>query len=375
VAAVSASASGTRRQPLFPNVRRSPYFERTEAAGALEYMVYNHMYMPIVYDNDPRAEYRALRDGVCLWDVGAERQTQLRGADALAFANYLCTRDLRSLETGRCRFTMVCDERGEVMTEPIVLRPWEDVVWISHGDTDLTLWARGLAAGSEWDVEVSEPDVAPVQVQGPKALETLASLVPKAAELEYYRCVPARLAGADVVVSRTGWSKELAFEVYVLGSESALDVWDAIVAAGEPHGLVICGPNLSLAVEQAITDNHYYVNSGMTPYEAGASRLIDLESAPFVGSDALAAMAGSPPARRSVGILFDEAPGRLEGFWPVEQDGKRVGEVRWAAYSYAIERDAGIALVASTCAPGAEVTVAAPRGPVRAELAELPLVS
>jgi glycine cleavage system aminomethyltransferase T len=375
VPAVSAPASATRRQPLFPNVRRSPYFERTEAAGALEYMVYNHMYMPIVYDNDPRVEYQALREAVCLWDVGAERQTQLSGPDAVAFANHLCTRDLRSLETGRCRFTMVCDERGEVMTEPIVLRPWDDVVWISHGDTDLTLWARGLAAGSDWRVEVSEPDVAPVQVQGPKALDTLAALVPEVGELAYYRCMVTQLAGADVVVSRTGWSKELAFEVYALGSERALDVWDAIVAAGEPHGLVVCGPNLSLAVEQAITDNHYYVNSGMTPYEAGAGRLVDLDSAPFVGSEALAAMADTTPERHSLGVLFDEPPGRLEGFWTAERDGVAVGEVRWAAYSYALERDAGIALVASSCEPGSEVTVLAPRGPVRAELAELPLVS
>jgi aminomethyltransferase len=356
-------------------VRRSPYFERTEAAGALEYMVYNHMYMPIVYDNDPRIEYQALREAVCLWDVGAERQTQLRGPDAVAFANYLCTRDLRSLDSGSCRFTMVCDERGDVMTEPIVLRPWDDVVWISHGDTDLTLWARGLAAGSDWRVEVSEPDVAPVQVQGPKALDTLAALVPEVAELGYYRCMVTQLAGADVVVSRTGWSKQLAFEVYALGSEGALDIWDAIVAAGKPHGLLVCGPNLSLAVEQAITDTHYYVNSGMTPYEAGAGRLVDLDSAPFIGSEALAAKAATTPERQSLGVLFDESPGRLEGFWPIERDGAALGEVRWAAYSYALERDAGIALVAGSCAPGSEVTVLAPRGPVRAQLSELPLVS
>jgi glycine cleavage system aminomethyltransferase T len=371
---MSAPASATRRQPLFPNVRRSPYFERTEAAGALEYMAYNHMYMPIVYDNDPRAEYRALQEAVCLWDVGAERQTQLRGPDALAFANHLCTRDMRSLETGRCRFTIVCDERGEIMSEPIVLHPWDDVVWISHGDTDITLWARGLAAGSDWDVEVLEPDVAPVQVQGPKALETLAQLAPGVEELAYYRCMVTEVAGVEAVVSRTGWSKKLAFEVYPLGTSRALEMWDALVAAGEPHGLVVCGPNLSLAVEQAITDNHYYVNAGMTPYEAGAARLVDLDSAPFIGSEALASIAETRPERHSVGILFDEAPGRLESFWAIERDGVPVGEVRWAAYSFALEQDAGIGLVTSELVVGSEVTVQAPRGPVRAELAELPLV-
>jgi glycine cleavage system aminomethyltransferase T len=372
VTGVSARTSAARRAALFPNVRRSPYFERTEAAGALEYMVYNHMYMPIVYDNDPRVEYQALSEAVCLWDVGAERQTQLRGPDALAFANHLCTRELRTLATGSCRFTMICDDQGKVMTEPIVLRPWDDVVWISHGDVDLTLWARGLARS--WDVEVSEPDVAPMQVQGPKALDTLGAVAPGVAELEYYRCMVTDVAGVEAVVSRTGWSKKLAFEVYPLSSERAVEVWDALVAAGEPHGLVVCGPNLSLAVEQAITDNHYYVNSGMTPYEAGAARLVELESAPFVGSDALAAAAGAELERHSLGILFEEPPGRLERFWTIERDGISVGEVRWAAYSYALERDAGIALVSAACREGADVTVQAPNGQVAAQLASLPLV-
>jgi glycine cleavage system aminomethyltransferase T len=371
---MTAEATTACRQALFPNVRRSPYFERTEAAGALEYMAYSHMYMPIVYDNDPRAEYEALQDAVCLWDVGAERQTQLQGPDALGFANYLCTREIRSLETGRCRFTMVCDERGEIMTEPIVLRPWDDVIWISHGDVDLTLWARGLAAGSEWNVEVSEPDVAPVQLQGPKAIDTLGQLVPGLEELAYYRCMATEVAGLDVVVSRTGWSKKLAFEVYPLSGKRAVDVWDALVAAGKPHGLLVCGPNLSLAVEQAITDNHYYVNSGMTPYEAGAARLVELDSAPFVGSEALAAKADAEPERHSVGVLFDESPGRLESFWAVERDGATVGEVRWAAHSYALGRDAGIALLRSDCGPGCEITVQAKGQAIAAQVTSLPLV-
>ena len=134
------------RAPLHPNVRRSPYFEATERAGALEYMVYNHMYMAIVFANDPREEYRALVERVTLWDVGAERQTEVVGPDAVALANLLCTRDMRDLDVGQCRFTMVCDDDGKVMTEPIVLRPREDRVWISHGDVDLTLWARGIAS-------------------------------------------------------------------------------------------------------------------------------------------------------------------------------------------------------------------------------------
>jgi glycine cleavage system aminomethyltransferase T len=369
-----AEPLAAQRPALFPNVRRSPYFERTQDAGALEYMVYNHMYMPIVYARDPRAEYAALQSGVCLWDVGAERQTELRGPDAVRFANHLCTRDLRALAVGRCRFTMVCDHRGTIMTEPIVLRPWDDVVWISHGDVDLTLWAQGLAGALGYDVEVSEPDVAPMQVQGPASLELLRGLAPDVAALAYYQCAVTEIAGVGAVVSRTGWNKNLGFEIYPLDGADALRIWDAVVAAGEPHDLMIAGPNLSLAVEQGITDNHYYVNSGMTPYEAGAGRLVDLDSAPFVGSDALADPGAATPPRHTMSLVLDGPPGRMEAFWPVEWGGGLAGEVRWAAYSYALERSVGIALLSRACAAGEQVVVHAPAGAVGARVAPVPLV-
>jgi len=149
------------RHPLFPNVRRSPYFADTAAAGAIAFMVYNHMYMPISYGRDPREEYEALTTGVTLWDVGAERQTAITGPDARRLADYLATRDLSELALGACRFTLICDDAGQIMTEPIVLHPFEDMFWISHGDVDLTLWARATAIHGRFDVTVDEPDVAP----------------------------------------------------------------------------------------------------------------------------------------------------------------------------------------------------------------------
>jgi aminomethyltransferase len=158
---------------LFPNVRRSPYFTQTLAAGANAFMPYNHMYMPISYGRDPRDEYTALTTGVTLWDVGAERQTGLTGPDAVHLADHLATRDLSAIELGQCKFTLICDPEGQIMTEPIVIRPLEDTVWISHGDVDLTLWARGIAMNGDYDATVHEPDVAPMQLQGPRSVDVI----------------------------------------------------------------------------------------------------------------------------------------------------------------------------------------------------------
>jgi glycine cleavage system aminomethyltransferase T len=362
------------RHPLHPNVRRSPYFERTERAGAVEYIVYNHMYMPLDYGRDPEQDYRALTERVTLWDVGAERQTELRGKGALDLADYLCTRDLSELAVGGCRFTMVCDPQGLIMTEPIVLRPWNDVVWISHGDVDLTLWARGIAFAGGYEVDVSEPPVAPVQLQGPRSLDVVRDVAPEAAELEFYRCRPTRIAGVEAVVSRTGWSGELGYEIFPLDEHEALRVWDALVSAGEPHGLLITGPNLSRAIEKAITDTHYAVNSGMNPFEAGAARLVELDTGTFIGREALVRAREKGVLRKTLGLVGrGEAFPRLEAFWSVE-NGRALGEVRWAAWSYALERPVAIALLDASVEVGDRVRIRHQGGTSEVEVVELPFV-
>jgi glycine cleavage system aminomethyltransferase T len=271
---------------------------------------------------------------------------------------------------------MVCDERGTIMTEPIVLRPWEDTVWISHGDVDLTLWAIGIAWAQGYEVEICEPDVAPIQVQGPRALDLLGPIAPGVEGLAYYTCLDTTVAGQRCVVSRTGWSRGLGFEIFPLGSERAMELWDALERAGEPLGALVAGPNLSRAVEQAITDTHYFVNSGMTPYEAGAGRLVELDSAPFVGSDALAAVAARPARRHTLGLILEAPPGRLEQFWPiVDGDGDPAGQVRWSAYSFALEENIAIALLDAAVGVGDRVTVLAAEGPVSAVARELPFVT
>jgi aminomethyltransferase len=337
-------------------------------------MVYNHMYMPIAYGREPEVDYRALTEAVTLWDVGAERQTELRGPDAVRLADYLCTRDLSGLTTGRCRYTLVCDERGQIMTEPIVLRPWPDVLWISHGDTDLTLWAAAIAAHGGFDVRVTEPDVAPLQVQGPRSRDVLAAVTEAVFGLESFGCRVGEVAGVEAAVSRTGWSRELGYEIYPLSSDRAPELWAALLEAGEPHGLLVTGPNLNRAVEQGITDTHYAVNSGMNPFEAGSGRFVDLDAGDFVGRAALRE-AKRDVRRHTLGLVVEDGSlPRMETFWPVRDEQGEAGVVRWAAHSYALGRDAAIALLDGRVQPGDAVTIDHEGGSTPAVAAELPLV-
>jgi glycine cleavage system aminomethyltransferase T len=348
-----APATHVNGQSLHYTVRRSPYFARTLAQGATEHMVYNHMYMPLDYGRDPREDYDALVERVTLWDVGAERQTELLGPDALAFADWLAPRNLLDLPVGGCRFSPVCDHNGEIMADCVILRPEADVVWFSHGDVDYELWAHGLALAGRFDVAVREAEVSPVQVQGPLALDVLEPLCEdNLSALPRFRCVTTLVAGVHAVVSATGWSREPGFEVYPLGDERAVEIWDAIVDSGAAHGLLVTGPNVTRAVEQGITDTQYRMNSGMNPFEAGMGDMLDLDGGAFVGRDALLRVRHEGPRRTTIGLVADADPVPwLQDFWPVlDEGGTPVGVARWAVWSYALERSIAIALVDSSAA-------------------------
>jgi glycine cleavage system aminomethyltransferase T/limonene-1,2-epoxide hydrolase len=359
-----------------PPTRISPYWDGAQAAGQQWFIVYNHMYFPLQYRNTPYSDYVALTERVALWDVGCERQTELRGPDAIRLADYICTRDFTKIDVGMCRYTMVCDPEGRIMNDPVVLRPWSDVVWISHGDVDITLWARGIALSQGWDVEVHEPDVAPVQVQGPRSLDVLRPLVQSPLDdLGFYRCVATKVGGIDAVVSRTGWSGGLGYEVYPLSSEHAMDLWSAILEAGGPHGIRVQGANIHTALERNVVDMACWLNFEMNPYEAGLAQIVDLNAeADFIGKEALKEVHRAGPKRQTVGLVFDGRIPRMEIAWDLTDAAGREGKVRWANFSFGLRQFGGIALVEMAVNLGDRVTVDTRTGTVQATVVELPLV-
>jgi len=263
-----------------------------------------------------------------------------------------------------------------MMGDPVVLWPFDDTLWISHGNTDITLWARGIAMNSDWDVEVSEPDVAPLQIQGPKALGVMQRLCDADLEsMKNYTCIATEFAGQDVVISRTGWSGGFGFEVYPLSSARALELWQAILDAGEAFGIKVTGPIVGRALERGVTDSGYYNNSGMSPLEDLCAPLVDVDKpADYVGKAALQRMQRDGVKRRSVGLLFDADVPRLEWFWPLTDARGNPGEVRWAIYSFALERYIGIAIVDAAVKQGETLDIEHPRGRCRAEVTAVPFV-
>ena len=165
------------------------------------------------------------------------------------------------------------------------------------------LWAQGVAVGAGMDVQVTEPDIPPLQVQGPRSGDVMAALTGGSTDrLGHFRCMQVAVAGVDSVVSRTGWSHELGYEIYPLGSDRALELWDAVVEAGRPYEMLITGPNIARAVESGITDTNLATGMHLKALEANP-RLVDLDAGDFVGRDALRALSERGVSRRQVGLL------------------------------------------------------------------------
>ena len=372
---------------LYPRIRKSPYFYASRRHGIQLYSVYNHMYHPRHY-GDPVEEYWHLLNGVTLWDVGVERQIEISGPDAFEFTNLLVARDLNKCAVEQCKYVFLCLPDGGIINDPVLLRVEENRFWLSLADSDVELWARGVAYQSGHDVTIKEIDVGPVQVQGPKSKDVMVDLFGDSiVDIPYYFMRAYELNGMRVLVSRTGYTSELGFEIYLYdASKNGVNLWDAVLEAGKPHGLEVIGPCHIRRIEGGILalgpgcDMWFDTN----PYEVGMGYdwMVDLESGTdFIGKDALAKIKAEGPKRKLVGVeiggdnIGSYNDGSMIDVFPVHKDGDRVGRITSACFSPRLEKNIGYAMVPTEHSElGTELDVERPEGMVSATVVEKPFI-
>jgi len=375
---------------LYSRIRKSPYYYASRRHGVALYSVYNHHYHPRHY-GDPVAEYWHLLNGVTLWDVGgAERQVEITGPDAFTFTNMLVPRDLNKCKVGQCKYVFITAPDGGIINDPVLLRLGENHFWLSLADSDVLLWAKGLAYHSGLNVTISEPDVGPLQVQGPRSKEVMTDLFGSSVlDIPYYYMAEYDLDGLDVVVSRTGYTSELGFEIYLRNaSRDGVRLWDKVIAAGEPYDIRPIGPCHIRRIEGGILAWGSDITMATNPFEVGygyeATWMVDLDQeADFIGKDALTRIRDEGIDRKLVGVELGGPPlgayndGSMPDVFPVhaEADGPRVGEVTSACYSPRLERNIGFAMVPiEHTALGTNLRVERPGGVVDATVVEKPFV-
>lgn len=368
--------------PLVPfawnaRIRPSPFFERMLAAGPTAVTSYNHMVLPVSYGT-AEEDYRHLTEGVTVWDVGAERQVEITGPDAAAFVQYLVTRDVSRVEPGMARYALLCQDDGGILNDPVLLRLAADHFWLSLADADMLFWARGVAHGGPWDVSIVEPDVSPLQIQGPKAPDLARAVFGDWVDgLGFFRFSETELDGVPLVVARTGWSGERGFEVFLRDGSAGHWLWDRIFEVGEPLGVVPAAPNGIRRIEVGLLSHRADMDDSMNPFELGLGRLVEFDSPDdFIGKVALGEIARAGPTRHRLGVLIGGDPisqGPIR-WWPVTGADDIAGFVTSAVWSPTVGSNIGFALLPVSVGEGESMMVETPNGPRPATTTGLPFV-
>ncbi|MDT8879483.1 glycine cleavage T C-terminal barrel domain-containing protein [Halomonas saccharevitans] len=357
-------------------IRKSPYFDATVRWGAKGFSVYNHMYIPRDF-GDPVQNFWNLVNDAILCDVAAERQVEITGPDAAKFMQSLTPRDLSEMAVGQCKYILITNQDGGILNDPILLRLAEDHFWISLADTDILLWAQGVAVHAGMDVSIGEPDVSPLQLQGPKSGEVMKALFGESVmDLRYYWLRELELDGIPLIVSRTGWSSELGYELYLRDGTRGDELWEKIMAAGEPFGLKPGHTSTIRRIEGGMLSYHADADISTNPYEIGMDRLVNPDmDADFIGKAALKRIRENGVSRKEVGLRIDMAPLKKPNtrFWALTKDGKPVGKVTSAVYSPRLEQNIALAMVDTEHSEiGTTLDIPAESGTVQATVVEKP---
>ena len=375
-------ASETYTFYIQPWYRKSPYFEATKRAGCKSWGLYNHMLLPTLYD-DPVTEYWALLNDVTMWDVSVERCVEITGPDAFELTNLITCRDLTTCDVWQCKYVLLTAADGGIVNDPVLLRLGENHFWLALADSDALLYVAGVAAGRGMDVTIREADVAPMQVQGPRSKDVIGALFGDAVrDLRYYWCAEAEIDGIPVVVSRTGWTGEVGYEIYLRDSSRGDDLWERVRQAGEPFGIRAIAPSEARRIEAGIFNYGSDMRIEDTPFHiSGLEKFVELEQEQdFMGKAALARLAETGVDRKLVGVDIGGDPmtdeGALNDFWPVRASGgEPIGRITAAAWSPRLERNVGFAWVPSShMADGTELEIDAPQGTRPATVVALPFV-
>ena len=329
-------------------IRKSPYFDSTVKWGATGFSVYNHMYIPRDFGS-PEQNFWNLIENAILCDVAVERQVEITGPDAYKFIQLLTPRDLSKLSIGQCKYVLIVNNEGGILNDPILLRLGENHFWLSLADSDILLWAQGVALNSGLNVKIIEPDVSPLQLQGPTSGEIMIKLFGDSIkDLKYYWLREYTLDGIPLIVSRTGWSSELGYEIYLRDGSKGNELYEKIMEAGKDHGLQPGHTSSIRRIEGGMLSYHADADINTNPYELGLDRLVNLDSkVNFIGKEALKKIQQEGIKRIQVGLELECEPlkGPNTTFWSIQKEDEVIGKVTSAIYSPRLKKNIALAMI------------------------------
>ena len=329
-------------------IRKSPFFDATIEWGAKGFSVYNHMYIPRDF-GDPEQNFWNLVNEAILCDVSVERQVEISGPDAAKFVQLLTPRDLSKMKVGQCKYILITNQDGGLLNDPVLLKLADDRFWISLADSDILLWAQGVAVNTDYEVHIFEPDASPLQLQGPKSRDIMVNVFGESIlDLKYYWHREYKWNGISLIVSRTGWSSELGYEIFLTDHTMGSELWYHIMLMGEPMGLKPGHTSSIRRIEGAMLSYHADADMSTNPFELGLDRLVNIDSSQeFIGKKALIKIRTEGVNKTQVGLVIECDPlgGPNTKFWPVKKGKQKVGKVTSAVYSPRLKKNIALAML------------------------------
>jgi glycine cleavage system aminomethyltransferase T len=351
-------------------VRKGPFWHLSQEAGAWCYQVYNKIYHPRAYitpeEGGLMEEYKYLTEHVTMWNVAVERQIQVKGPDATKFVDYVITRRAELCKVEKCKYVILCNSAGGVLNDPILLRPYENEWWFSLADSDIGMYLQGVNHDGRWDCEINEIDVAPVQIQGPKAPALMQEVFGDAiAGMKYYDMIHAEANGFKCVISASGFSTELGYEIYLIdATKTAEKMWNTMLEAGKKHNLKVIAPGHHRRIEAGLLSYGQDIDIEVNPYECGMGWQVDLTKDDFIGKKACAEFKKKGVTHKIAGLRMggDPITWYAADFYHVFHKGQLVGYVSSAWFSPAQNSNIALAMLpADLTAIGTELEVSLPK--------------
>jgi glycine cleavage system aminomethyltransferase T len=357
-------------------IRKSPYFDSTVKWGATGFSVYNHMYTLRDF-SDPEKNFWNLIEKAILCDVAVERQVEITGPDAYKFIQILTPRDLSKLAIGQCKYVLITNNDGGILNDPVLLRLDKNHFWLWLADSDILLWAQGVAINSKLDVKITESDVSPLQLQGPTSQEIMVKLFGETIRnLKYYWLKEYNLKGIPLIVSRTGWSSELGYEIYWRDSSKENKLYEKIMKAGKEYGIQPDHTSTIRWIEGGILSYHADADINTNPFELGLDRLVNLDiDIDFIGKGALKKIKHNGIKKKQVGLVIDCDPlaGPNTIFWPVYKERIAISKITSAVYSSRLKKNIALAMIKLTCSDiGSILEVKTDKGNYSSNVMEIP---
>ncbi len=328
-------------------LRSTPYTSRIESQGVTAYTVYNHMLLPAAFGS-LEDSYHHLKEHVQIWDVAGERQVEISGKDSAKLVQLMTCRDLSKSKDGRCYYCPILDDEAGIINDPVVLRINENRWWISIADSDVILFAKGLAIGNKFNVNIIEPNVDIMAVQGPKSFKLMEKVFgDKITKLKFFGFDYFDFQGTKHLIAQSGWSKQGGYEIYVENTQSGLDLYDHLFDVGKEFNVKPGCPNLIERIESALLSFGNDMDNEDNPYECGFDKFINIESdINFLGKEKLKKIKAEGIKKKLMGIKFEAKEISLSGSLDLKDENNNIiGELRSACYSPHFGKVIGIAMI------------------------------